>query len=369
MANRAACGTAEGTKQYKNRFEGKAAPGHFRETQGLTLSSIGIGTYLGGCDTPTDAGYAEAVVAAVRGGVNVIDSAINYRMQRSERSIGTALRQLFTEGFTREELVICSKGGYLTPDGDLPANPREYFQREYFDKGICVPEDIAGGAHCMSPGYLENQLERSLRNLGVECIDVYYLHNAAESQLGEVEREVFQLRLRRAFEYLEGEVAKGRIRYFGMATWNCFRQDPRAQDSVSLERVVRIASGVAGTEHHFRFVQLPFNLAMPEALVMPNQSLKKGSVPMVKAADALGVTLIGSASLLQTRIKGLPPFVSEALGQPTDLLNALQFARSSPGMTTALVGMSKRIHVEENLKLVAVSPATQEQFMKLFERQ
>lgn len=363
-------GSMEGTANYAARFAGKAAEGHFRTVDaagGLTLSSIGIGTYLGGCDAPTDAAYAEAVVAAVRGGVNVMDSAINYRMQRSERSIGTALRQLFAEGYSREELVICTKGGYLTPDGDLPANPREYFQREYFDQGICTPEDVAGGAHCMAPRYLENQLERSLRNLGVACVDVYYLHNAAESQLGEVDREVFQLRLRRAFEYLEGEVARGRIRFYGMATWNCFRQDLRAQDSIALENMVRIASGVAGAQHHFRFVQLPFNLAMTEALVAANQPLKHARVPIVKAADALGVTLIGSASLLQTRIKSLPPFVSEALGQPTDLLNALQFARSSPGITTALVGMSKRSHVEENLQLVAVPPATQEQFMSLFE--
>ncbi len=369
MTNQA---TAEGTRKYAQRFTGRAAEGHFRTVQAageVTLSSIGIGTYLGGCDAPTDAAYTQAVAAAVRGGVNVVDSAINYRMQRSERAIGAALKLLLAEGFSREELVICTKGGYLTPDGDLPANPREYFQREFFDKGICKPEDIAGGAHCMAPRYLEDQLQRSLRNLGVDCVDVYYLHNAAESQLGEVDREAFNLRLRRAFEYLEGEVDKGRIRYYGMATWNCFRQDPRAQDYASLESIVRLACGVAGSGHHFRFVQLPFNLAMTEALVAANQPLQKTNVPMVKAADALGVALIGSAALLQTRIKGLPPFVADALGQSTDLLNALQFARSSPGITAALVGMSQRAHVEENLKLVSVAPASPEQFMRLFERQ
>lgn len=363
--------TGEGTQKYAARFAGRVAEGHFRRAEhagGLTLSSIGIGTYLGETDAATDAAYTEATVAAVRGGVNVIDTASNYRMQRSERSIGAALKQLFAEGYSREELVLCTKGGYLTPDGEMPANPREYFKSEFFDTGICAPEDIAGGSHCMSPRYLEDQLGRSLRNLSVDAVDVYYLHNAAESQLGAVEREEFHLRLRRAFEYLESEVEKGRIRFYGMATWNCFREEPRAQGYASLERIARIAAGIAGAKHHFRFVQLPYNLGMPEALVMGNQKLRGEPAPMVKAAEGLGVTLIASASLLQTRLRSLPAFVSEALGQPTDLLNALQFARSSPGITTALVGMSKRAHVEENLKLAAVPVASQEQFMKLFER-
>ena len=364
--------TVNGTRLYAERFTGKSAEGHFRMAEvagGLTLSSIGIGTYLGETDARTDAAYTEAVAAAVRCGVNVIDSAINYRMQRSERSIGAALQQLFADGFAREELVICSKGGYLTPDGELPANPREYFQREYFDRGICTARDIAGGAHCMTPRYLEDQLSRSLCNLGHECVDVYYLHNAAESQLGAVSREEFHLRLRRAFEHLEGEVERGRIRYYGMATWNCFREDPRSQEYESLERVVRIAASVAGAKHHFRFVQLPYNLGMPEALVKPNQKLGKEYVPMVKAAAELGVTLIASASLLQSRLRSLPPFVRDALGQSSDLQNALQFVRSSPGITTALVGMSKLAHVEENLRLVGVAPADESQFMRLFEKQ
>ena len=193
--------TVNGTRLYAERFTGKSAEGHFRMAEvagGLTLSSIGIGTYLGETDARTDAAYTEAVAAAVRGGVNVIDSAINYRMQRSERSIGAALQQLFADGFAREELVICSKGGYLTPDGELPANPREYFQREYFDRGICTAQDIAGGAHCMTPRYLEDQLSRSVCNLGHECVDVYYLHNAAESQLGAVSREEFQRLIKQA---------------------------------------------------------------------------------------------------------------------------------------------------------------------------
>src|SRR5258706_14602665 len=109
--------TKEGTTRYAQRFAGRASEGHFRESQRLLLSSIGIGTYLGQPDTRTDEGYAAAIVAAVESGINVIDAAINYRFQRSERSIGAAVEKLAAKGFEREEIIVCTKGGYLKTDG------------------------------------------------------------------------------------------------------------------------------------------------------------------------------------------------------------------------------------------------------------
>ena len=369
--------TTEGTQRYGARFAGRAAEGHFRaqtNAGGLMLSSLGIGTYLGEPDERTDRGYTEAVVAAVRGGINVIDAAINYRCQRSERSIGAALKQLAAEGFARDELVLCTKAGYLTTDGTMPRTREEfrsYFEQEYFAKNVMRPEEIVAGCHCMTPRYLEDQLARSLRNLGVECVDVFYLHNP-ETQLGEVTREEFHLRLRAAFEFLEQQVAAGRIQFYGMATWNAFRQDPHAQDYVSLADVVSLAEQTGGREHRFRFVQLPFNLAMSEALGRPNQNVGGREMPMVQAADALNVTLVASASLMQGKLaQGLPAFVAKAkvLGLESDPLRAIQFVRSTPGIATALVGMSRAEHVAANLQLIATPPAAQEQFLKLFEKQ
>jgi len=367
--------TAEGTEHYAGRFAGCAAEGHFRtlpNTGGLIVSSLGIGTYLGETDERTDRGYEEAVVAAVRGGINVIDTAINYRCQRSERSIGAALKQVVAEGFARTELVLCTKAGYLTTDGAMPRTRdeyRSYFEQEYFAAGVMRPEDIAAGCHCMTPRYLENQLSRSLRNLGVHCVDVFYLHNP-ETQLGEVTREEFHRRLRAAFEFLEQQANAGRIRFYGMATWNAFRQDPRAPDYVSLADVVSLAEQAGGREHRFRFVQLPFNLAMSEALGRPNQNAGGREMPMVQAADALGIALVASASLMQGKLaQGLPPFVASALGLDSDSQRAIQFARSTPGIATALIGMSRAEHVAANLRLVAKPAAGQEQFLKLFEKQ
>ncbi len=360
--------TLEGTRRYAARFAGKAAEGHFREQQGLLMSSVGIGTYLGEPDAATDRSYTEAVATAVKGGINVVDSAINYRLQRSERSIGAALKDLLAAGFARDEVILCTKAGFLTPDAEMPRDPGEYFALEFVERGIFRMEDVAAGCHCMAPSYLEDQLERSRRNLGVECIDVLYLHNP-ETQLDEISRDEFRKRLRAAFQFLESAVAAGKIRMYGLATWNAFRQEAKASDHMSLADDVALASEVGGETHHFRFVQLPFNLAMPEALSRANQLANGRTVAMVQAARMLGITLVSSAALLQGQLaRNLPSFVRSALGLGSDLQCALQFARSAPGITTALVGMSRAEHVRSNLELVRIPPASREDFLKLFEQ-
>jgi len=360
--------TAQGTLRYAARFQGRTAAGHFREIPGgLLFSSIGIGTYLGEPDEAADKGYAEAVVAALAGGINVVDSAINYRLQRSERSVGAALKELAAKGFGRDEVVLCTKAGFLTPDGEMPDDANEYFSREYIERGVFRPEEIAGGCHCMTPRYLADQLDRSLRNLGVECVDVFYLHNP-ETQLSDVSRDELKKRIREAFAFLESTVSTGKIGAYGLATWNAFREESKAQGYFSLAEMEEIAREVGGSNHHFRFVQLPVNLAMPEALIRPNQVVQGKTLAMVQAARALGITLVSSAALLQGQLtQNLPAYIGEALGLKQNFEQALQFARSVPGVTTALVGMSRVEHVRANLALVGIEPAPRDQFLKLFE--
>jgi aryl-alcohol dehydrogenase-like predicted oxidoreductase len=360
--------TEEGTTRYAEKFRGRAADGHFRQVRELVISSLGAGSYLGQPNDTTDSSYAAAMVAAVESGINLIDTAINYRLQRSERSAGTALKVLGHKGFTRDEIVVCTKGGYLTPDGAMPDDPNKYFFDEYIHKGIFTAKDITAGCHCITPRFLANQLARSLRNLGVGCIDVYYLHNP-ETQLTEISKPEFLQRVREAFGFLESSVTAGRIQYYGLATWNGFRQPASARDAMQLAEVEAIAKEIAGESHHFRFVQLPFNLAMTEALTLGNQKIGSKEKTIMEAADDLGIHLIASASLLQGQIaQNLPEFVTEALGLEDDAERALQFVRSAPGITTALVGMSRTPHVEANARLVREAPAGLEQFGKLFSR-
>lgn len=364
--------TTEGTASYRGRFEGTAAEGHFRFEQGLWLSSVGLGTYLGDWDEETDRAYRDAITRAVELGVNVIDTAANYRFQRSERSVGEALKQLNAAGFAREELVVCTKGGYLPFDSEPPAGQagvRAYVEETFVKTGVADYSDIVAGSHCMTPRYLAHQVAQSLRNTGLETIDVYYVHNP-ETQLQVVERAEFDARLRAAFGQLERERAGGRIRFYGVATWNGFRAREGERGHHALETMWEAARAAGGEGHGFRFVQLPVNLGMPEALVAENQPHGGARISLLEAAKALGVTVVASASILQGKVaRDLPERIRRPLGSlATDAQTAIQFTRSTPGVTTALVGMSRRAHVEENLQLASVAPASADDYGRLFTR-
>lgn len=360
--------TPAGTESYKAKFP-QFAEGHFRQRQDLWFSSLGIGSYLGESDGHADALYEEALKEAVKSGINVIDSAINYRSQRSERSFGRALQTIFREGIAkREELIVCTKGGFIPFDGDFPKDAMEFFHKNYIEPGILTPDDIAQSCHAMSPRYLEDQLAKSLKNLQLETIDVYYLHNP-ETQLSDFSRTEFLNRLRAAFEWCEQKVKEGKIRFYGAATWNGFRLEPESPDYLSLEEINVVAREVGGAGHHFKAVQLPLNLGMPEAWVLANQSYGANLVPFLNIADRNQLIVAGSASLLQARLAGpLPDFLHRHFpGLEKNSQRALQFARSVPGMTVSLVGMKNKTHVAENIQTAKVKPLTEQELLLIFQ--
>lgn len=360
--------TPAGTQRYRDRFAGAIPTEHFRQAHDLWMSSIGIGTYLGNHDDATDRQYRDAVVRAVEMGCNVIDTAINYRCQRSERAIGAALKELARRGYSRDEVIVATKGGFLPFDGSPPKDPKSYFEKVFLATGLAAAAEMVGGYHCMTPRYLLHQLDCSLRNLEVECIDIYYVHNP-ESQLAKVARQDFNTRLCRAFEALEQAVAAGKIRMYGTATWNGYRHPADAADYLSLALMVELAEKAGGKEHHFKVIQLPLNLGMSEALSNANQTVNGRASTPLEAAQAYNVAVMCSASVLQGQLtRNLPEMIRDTFpGLDTDGQRALQFVRSTPGVTTALVGMKQLTHVEENLKTARVRPAPWEQYSKLFD--
>jgi aryl-alcohol dehydrogenase-like predicted oxidoreductase len=367
--------TAEGTGGYRERFPEIAEAGHFRRpetvpyAESLWFPSLGLGTYLGEPDAAADAEYVAAITLALGSGINLLDTAINYRHQRSERKIGEALAETVAAGRVgRDEVIVCTKAGYLSFDGNVPLNPRAYFLQEYIETGVVEPSEVVGGMHCIAPRYLANQIERSLRNLRLDCIDVFYLHNP-ETQLAEVTPEVFRHRIHAAFAALEGLVREGKLRAFGLATWNAFRVPAGSRDSINLEEMEAVAREAGGEDHHFRFVQLPFNLAMPEAFVLANQTYRHKNVSLLKAAQDLGIAVVGSATLYQGRLaQGLPPHIREKLGLKADAQNAIQFSRSSPGMVTSLVGMGLQEHVRQNARTLLAPRLRPELWESLFDQ-
>lgn len=351
--------TPEGTARFAQRHAGHVANGHFREWHGLLVSSIGIGTYLGECDEADDARYAETIETALRGGINLIDTAINYRCQRSERVIGQTLRRLIQRGdIARDEVVVSTKGGFLPFDGTVPDDSTAYFLATYVRTGLLSPSDVVAGCHCMNPRYLDDQLDRSRANLGLQALDLYYLHNP-EMQLEEASRAEVVRRIGEVFAFLEGEVSAGTIRRYGTATWEAYRVAPDAPSSLSLGEVIGLAHRIGGADHHFAAIQLPYNLAMPEAASSTNHLLDGEAISAVALAKARGLGVFCSASLLQGRLsRNLPDWLEEAFpGLASGAQRALQFVRSTPGVTAALVGMKRVAHVEEALAVAATPPA------------
>jgi len=359
--------TGDGTRRFAERSA--AAEGHFRDAAGLLLSSIGLGTYLGPETDAADAGYEGSVGQALSSGVNVFDTAVNYRGQKSERAVGRALAAAFTSGAAaRDEVFVSTKGGYLPHDADDSRQPRRYVKETFLDTGLAPASEIAQGCHCIAPAYLRDQIERSRVNLGLETIDLYYLHNV-ETQLSAGDRTQFTDRLRRAAETLEDEASRGTIASWGLATWDGLRVPPEHPDHIGLEQVRGIAEEIAGESHHFRAVQLPVNLAMPQAVAFRSQPAAGRRLPALAAASSLGLAAFGSASILQGRLAAadLAPGVEEAFpGLETPAQRALQFSRSAPGGICALVGASSPEHAREDFALSRVAPASEEAVMGLF---
>ena len=360
--------TPEGTARFRGRFAHRMDPDHFRQRGGLIWSSIGIGSYLGDPTDAVDLAYAKSLRAAVQGGVNVVDTAINYRDQRSERCFGAAIAELIeAELVQRDEIILCTKGGYIPGDPTSKLSYPDHMKENWINPGILATEDVVDSCHSLAPSYLKDQLGRSLVNLGVDAVDIYYIHNP-EHQFVDVSREVFMTRMRAAFEVLETARAGGQIGCYGLATWGGFRAPVDAPEHLPLEDLVNLAKEIGGDDHGLKVVQLPFNIAMLEAWALKNQSVDGVTVPLAEAAATLGITLVASASMLQAdllrRIKTRT--LSRFPGVASAAHLCLRFNRAVPGITTSLVGMSNPDHVADNLGAATERPLDQDGMRRIF---
>jgi aryl-alcohol dehydrogenase-like predicted oxidoreductase len=353
--------TAEGTAGFAKKHP-SAHPQHWREALGLTISSIGMGTYLGNADPVTDGKYAAATEKSLSLGINVIDSAINYRYQRSERNVGVGLKKAIDAGaVSRDQVLLCTKGGFIAGDWGPPT--REWFTENFAKPGILEPGDIVAGCHCMSPKYLKHEVDQSRANLGVETIDVYYVHNP-ETQLPEIGPDEYYARLTAAFRALEECAAEKKIQWYGTATWHAYRVPDGTEAHVSLEKTVECARAAGGEKHHLRVIQFPFNLAMPEAHLAETQDRGGATVTALEAAKALGITVFTSVPLMQAQLLGRfsKELKAKFPGLESDAQRCLQFARSTPGITAPLAGMKSVEHVEENARVAALPPLSAEEY-------
>ena len=364
--------TPEGTKNYvKNAVKNRGKPAdHFRVFDNLYLSSIGMGTYLGKPNKEDDQSMENAVYESIKsGGVNVVDTAINYRAMRSEKSVGRALLRLINDGIvTRDQVFVSTKNGYITNDGDYPEiDVMEYVQTMFISNGIMHADDISSGYNVLNPNYLKRCIDKSLANLHLATLDLVYVHNPFESWYEDVSREDFFQMLSKVFEAYEEYRTLNKIRYYGMATWTCFRVPPDSKEYLSLEDITKTAEKVGGLgKHGFRFIQLPYNLAYSEALLLKNQSVgTEKNLTILEAAEKLKIGVFTSIPLFQGRL--LKTKIPDYGGLTDQVSKLLQIVRSSPSVIAPLVGQKEPNHVEQNLKISSVSPMGSKEYKEAVE--
>jgi aryl-alcohol dehydrogenase-like predicted oxidoreductase len=358
--------SSEGTKKFRDNAikKGKSYL-HFKEFDDLILSSIGMGTYLGDLSKEDDTDIENALYESVKShAINVIDSAINYRALKSEKSIGRSITRLVNDGIiSRDEIFVSTKNGYITNDGDYPMlDVWEYIQRMYISTGIIKAEDISSGYNVLKPAYIEKCIERSRFNLKLDTLDLVYVHNAFESWHQDVSKDKFFEMLSKVFEIYEKFRSLNKIRYYGMATWTCFRVSEENKEYLSLAEVYNIAKSIGGIDHGFRFIQLPYNLAYSEALFLKNQNVgNEKKLTILEAAKRLKIGVFSSVPLLQGKlIQTKIPDYSEGLTDP--IMKLVQIIRSSPSIIAPLIGQKKMDHVNNNNKISEVPPLSEEEF-------
>ncbi len=361
--------TKEGTFDYLKQFP-KYSRDFYRFNGEAFLSSLGLGTFRKEPYREENyvISYKDAVKSAVLNGINVIDTAINYRYQTSEREIGEALSELFAEGkATREQLFVTSKAGFVPLDFPFPENPYDWIQSTIIEGGLAEKDEVVIDQHCLSPAFLRWSVDTSLKNLGLETLDVLFLHNP-ETQLGYVDYMTLRMRIAQAFKLFESLVQEGKIRAYGIAAWNAFLNEQGHAEYLSLKDMVSIAEEVGGKEHHFKYIESPFNLAKPHASNYANQQGPDGRYyTLLQAVHGYGLQFFAASSLLQMNLfKGkFDRRLSETLGtsELTDIISALQFARAG-GVSSALFGSVDPKHVEDNL-LLAYLPQLSNEALQL----
>ena len=365
--------TPEATYGFAKRFA------HYKDFyvrhDGLIFSKLGFGTFKKEPYKEENYvfDYKEALKTAIKNGVNVIDTAINYRYQQSEREIGEVLDELFeTNELKREELIICSKGGFVPLEFPFPNNPYEWISEHIVQKKLATMDDIELDQHCMTPAFLRDSLHRSLSNLRVECLDIYFLHNP-ETQLTKIGYAQFLKKLEEIFTLFEAFVAEGKIKAYGIAVWNALTYEDGNSEYISLEDVYEVAQKVGGAEHHFKYIQLPFNIAKTHAYSVANQKMRDGTyAPVLQVAQHLGLGVMSSSSLLQMHLfqKPFKPEVGYLLDSKMELQSdvqlALQFVRSTRGIVTSLFSSHQSDHVKSNLRIAGLKAISSAKYNLLY---
>lgn len=306
-------------------------------------SKLGLGTYIGDFSDEHSRLFREAITFALLNGINFIDTAINYRGMRSERDLGLVLTKLIEEGIIkRNQVVISSKAGIIPGDGEIMLRPVDYLKEKLLDTGILDSEDVYIEETLrltMSPKYFNYALDISRKHLNLETIDIYYIHEI-ELSMKHYGPEEFYRKLKGIITAYENMVSEGKIREYGMATWEAYQLNPGEDRYISLEKVMEVVESVT-PNHHFKHLMVPVNLNMKECVENKSQSYKGEKLSIIECAEKFGLDVHVSGPLGQ----------GEAANNST-VKEYLTYLVNESGCCSYFIGSKRIEHIKENMEII-----------------
>lgn len=331
----------QGTKDY---FANKQKSDNWIiKNNAYCYSKLGLGTFIGDFSDEHSRLFRESISFALSNGINFIDTAINYRGMRSERDIGIVITRLVEEGIIkRNQFIVSSKAGIIPGDGEIMLRPIYYMGEKLIDTGILGTEDVYMEDTLwltMNPKYYEYALDVSRHHMNLETIDIYYMHEL-ELSMRHYGPEEFYKRLKGIITAYENMVSEGKIREYGMATWEAFQLDPGNDKYISLEKVMEVVESVT-VNHHFKHLMVPLNLHMKESAENRSQSYKSESLTVIECAEKFGIDVHISGPLGQ--------------GQAVDsssIKEYITYLLNDSGCHSFFIGSKHIEHIKENLSII-----------------
>ncbi len=276
----------------------------------MLVSILGFGGAEIGFEGATAETVAKLLNSALDAGLNVIDTAECY--EGSEELIGTAV------GHRRDEFYLFTKVGH--------------------PKGV--------GSEDWSTASILQSIERSLRRLQTDRLDLVQLHGCSEAILrkGDV------------VSALQTARARGHTRYIG------YSGDSRAAKFA-------VESGAFDT------LQTSINIADQEALELSVPLAREDDMgviakrPIANAAWKSGHKPINSYhQTYWDRLRKLDYEFIRLQPWKESIAHSLRFTLSVPGVQTAIVGTTKPERWQENARLLEAGPLTRAEFDAIRER-
>lgn len=273
---------------------------------GLIVSSLGLGTLTWGRDTDYDQAKSQLEIFSQAGGT-LIDTAVTYADSQAESVLG----KLFATDFRREDFVICSKAGINTQLHDSPVVDA-------------------------SRRNLLNGLETSLRRLGTDHLDIWFVQHFDP-----------YVRAEETLSALLNAVESGKTRYVGVSNYPAWALAELATllKSAGLELTVaqneyslirrEVESEVLPAVEHFR---AGFFAYSPLGRGVLTGKYRASIPPDSRAASSHLKNFVAPylAEKYQGIIEGTVVAAEGLEQEPLQL--ALSWVRDAPGVTSVLTG-------------------------------